>query len=70
MQAREEREDPVEVAGDTAAIASDLERIFALFPRLLERVTQVAGTLSGGEQQMLAIGRAPRIRRRAGSRRR
>ena len=43
---------------DTAAIASDLERIFALFPRLQERVTQVAGTLSGGEQQMLAIGRA------------
>jgi branched-chain amino acid transport system ATP-binding protein len=43
---------------DTAAIASDLERVFALFPRLNERITQVAGTLSGGEQQMLAIGRA------------
>jgi branched-chain amino acid transport system ATP-binding protein len=39
-------------------IAGDLERVFALFPRLHERVTQVAGTLSGGEQQMLAIGRA------------
>jgi branched-chain amino acid transport system ATP-binding protein len=46
-------------------IAQDLERVFALFPRLGERRTQVAGTLSGGEQQMLAIGRAlmaaPRI---------
>jgi branched-chain amino acid transport system ATP-binding protein len=41
-----------------AGIAGDLERVFALFPRLHERVTQVAGTLSGGEQQMLAIGRA------------
>ncbi len=39
-------------------IQSDLDRVFALFPRLLERLTQVAGTLSGGEQQMLAIGRA------------
>jgi branched-chain amino acid transport system ATP-binding protein len=43
---------------DTAVIASDLERVFGLFPRLQERVTQTAGTLSGGEQQMLAIGRA------------
>ena len=46
-------------------IADDLERVFALFPRLKERRTQVAGTLSGGEQQMLATGRAlmarPRI---------
>ena len=40
------------------AVAEDLERVFALFPRLEERVSQVAGTLSGGEQQMLAIGRA------------
>ena len=39
-------------------VAADLDRVFALFPRLHERVTQVAGTLSGGEQQMLAIGRA------------
>ena len=39
-------------------IASDLERVFSVFPRLKERRTQVAGTLSGGEQQMLAIGRA------------
>ena len=44
--------------GDKAAIAADLERIHGLLPRLRERATQVAGTLSGGEQQMLAIGRA------------
>ena len=43
--------------GDSG-ITADLERVFGLFPRLLERLTQVAGTLSGGEQQMLAIGRA------------
>ena len=43
---------------DGAAIASDLERVFALFPRLKERADQKAGTMSGGEQQMLAIGRA------------
>src|SRR3989475_9509748 len=43
---------------DRAAIAPDLERVFALFPRLSERSTQQGGTLSGGEQQMLAIGRA------------
>jgi branched-chain amino acid transport system ATP-binding protein len=43
---------------DRAGIAQDLERVFELFPRLRERRTQVAGTLSGGEQQMLAIGRA------------
>jgi len=39
-------------------IAQDLERVFELFPRLLEREKQKAGTMSGGEQQMLAIGRA------------
>ncbi len=39
-------------------VASDLERIFSLFPRLQERERQKAGTMSGGEQQMLAIGRA------------
>jgi branched-chain amino acid transport system ATP-binding protein len=43
---------------DRAAIAADLERVFALFPRLAERTAQSGGTLSGGEQQMLAIGRA------------
>jgi branched-chain amino acid transport system ATP-binding protein len=43
---------------DRAGIAQDLERVFGIFPRLKERARQVAGTLSGGEQQMLAIGRA------------
>jgi branched-chain amino acid transport system ATP-binding protein len=43
---------------DTAAVASDVERAFTLFPRLKERRAQTAGTLSGGEQQMLAIARA------------
>ena len=43
---------------DRAGIAADVERAYTLFPRLKERRTQVAGTLSGGEQQMLAIGRA------------
>ncbi len=43
---------------DKAAMAKDLERVYALFPRLKERVRQSAGTLSGGEQQMLAMGRA------------
>jgi branched-chain amino acid transport system ATP-binding protein len=41
-----------------AAIGQDMEHVFTVFPRLKERRTQVAGTLSGGEQQMLAIGRA------------
>jgi branched-chain amino acid transport system ATP-binding protein len=43
---------------DRAAIASDLERVLTLFPRLEERLGGIAGNLSGGEQQMLAIGRA------------
>lgn len=43
---------------DKAGIAEDMDKIFQKFPRLLERKTQVAGTLSGGEQQMLAMGRA------------
>ncbi len=43
---------------DAPGIRDDLERTLELFPRLRERLTQVAGTLSGGEQQMLAIGRA------------
>jgi branched-chain amino acid transport system ATP-binding protein len=41
-----------------AELAQDRERVYALFPRLEERATQLGGTLSGGEQQMLAIGRA------------
>jgi len=43
---------------DTAAAAAELENVFALFPLLKERLGQAGGTLSGGEQQMLAIGRA------------
>ncbi len=43
---------------DTEKIAKDVERVFAIFPRLQERMHQKAGTMSGGEQQMLAIGRA------------
>ena len=43
---------------DKRAIAADMERAFQMFPRLKERESQKAGTLSGGEQQMLAIGRA------------
>jgi branched-chain amino acid transport system ATP-binding protein len=43
---------------DKAGVLTDLERVFALFPRLEERRNQKAGSLSGGEQQMLAIGRA------------
>ncbi|MSR42584.1 MAG: ABC transporter ATP-binding protein [Pedosphaera sp.] len=43
---------------DTAAVAREQEFVFTTFPRLKERLKQVAGTLSGGEQQMLAIGRA------------
>lgn len=50
---------------DKAGIAKDLEMIYERFPRLAERKSQIAGTLSGGEQQMLAMGRAlmskPRI---------
>lgn len=43
---------------DRAGIRQDLDRVYELFPRLKERTHQLAGTLSGGEQQMLAIGRA------------
>jgi branched-chain amino acid transport system ATP-binding protein len=43
---------------DRAAVGADLERVLALFPRLAERIGGLAGNLSGGEQQMLAIGRA------------
>jgi branched-chain amino acid transport system ATP-binding protein len=43
---------------DRAAIQKDLERVYTIFPRLKERMRQVSGTLSGGEQQMLATGRA------------
>jgi branched-chain amino acid transport system ATP-binding protein len=43
---------------DTAGVRSDLDRVYGLFPRLKERLRQSGGTLSGGEQQMLTIGRA------------
>ena len=46
------------VINDRALIRSEIDRIYHLFPRLKERRSQTAGTLSGGEQQMLAIGRA------------
>lgn len=49
---------------DKAGISSDIDRIFELFPRLQEREKQKAGTMSGGEQQMLAIGRAMMARPR------
>jgi branched-chain amino acid transport system ATP-binding protein len=53
------------VRNDKPGIAQDMERVFALFPRLKERRRQISGTLSGGEQQMLATGRGlmarPRI---------
>jgi branched-chain amino acid transport system ATP-binding protein len=49
---------------DHAAIAADIDEIYALFPRLKERRGQQAGTLSGGEQQMLAVGRALMLRPR------
>jgi branched-chain amino acid transport system ATP-binding protein len=48
--------------GDRAAVAADFERVFAYFPKLKERRHQQAGTLSGGEQQMLAISRALMLR--------
>lgn len=46
------------IRNDTRNIADDYDKVFSLFPRLKERKKQMAGTLSGGEQQMLAIGRA------------
>ena len=58
MSVEENLEMGTYLRSDTAEIANDLARIFGEFPRLKERRKQVAGTLSGGEQQMLAIGPA------------
>ena len=52
------------VRRDRAAISHDIEQVYAHFPRLKERRAQAAGTLSGGEQQMLAVGRALMLRPR------
>ena len=46
------------IRNDKAEIAADMEKMFTIFPRLFERKDQLAGTMSGGEQQMLAMGRA------------
>ena len=46
------------IRSDKAGIAQDMEKVFTIFPRLKERKDQLAGTMSGGEQQMLAMGRA------------
>jgi branched-chain amino acid transport system ATP-binding protein len=58
MTVRENLEMGAYVRGRRGADAADLERVFHHFPRLQERANQLGGTLSGGEQQMLAIGRA------------
>ena len=58
MTVRENLEMGAYVRGRTGAHPDDLERVYRHFPRLAERARQVGGTLSGGEQQMLAIGRA------------
>ncbi|MGH2710223.1 MAG: ABC transporter ATP-binding protein [Actinomycetota bacterium] len=58
MSVRENLDIGAHLRSDTDVIQEDLEKVLALFPRLRERLRQKAGTLSGGEQQMLAIGRA------------
>jgi branched-chain amino acid transport system ATP-binding protein len=58
MTVRENLEMGAYLRKDKAEIARDFERVFALFPRVKERLGQRAGTLSGGEQQMVAMGRA------------
>src|SRR5262249_39000190 len=58
MTVRENLEMGAFARNDRAAIAADLDRVLTLFPRLRERMEQQGGTLSGGEQQMLAMGRA------------
>jgi branched-chain amino acid transport system ATP-binding protein len=58
MTVRENLDMGAYARSDRAGMRTDLERVFTLFPRLRERATQLAGSLSGGEQQMVAIGRA------------
>jgi len=58
MSVRENLEIGANLRNDKDEIKEDIDRVFGLFPRLKERIGQRAGTLSGGEQQMLAIGRA------------
>jgi branched-chain amino acid transport system ATP-binding protein len=58
MTVRENLEIGSYLRRDGAAVEEDLERVFGLFPRVRERIGQRAGTLSGGEQQMVAMGRA------------
>ena len=58
MTVRENLEMGAYARRDRGGVRSDFERIYTLFPRLRERQTQLAGSLSGGEQQMVAIGRA------------
>jgi branched-chain amino acid transport system ATP-binding protein len=58
MTVRENLEMGAYIRRDSAAIKQDFDRVLELFPRLNERLKQAGGTLSGGEQQMLAVGRA------------
>jgi branched-chain amino acid transport system ATP-binding protein len=58
MSVRENLEMGAYMQNDKAQILSDIDRVYGIFPRLKERDKQLAGTMSGGEQQMLAIGRA------------
>ncbi|HEY5199242.1 MAG TPA: ABC transporter ATP-binding protein [Solirubrobacteraceae bacterium] len=58
MTVRENLDLGAHLRRDREAVAADLDQVFSLFPRLQERERQKAGTMSGGEQQMLAIGRA------------
>lgn len=58
MTVRENLEIGANLRKDKAEIAADIDRVFTMFPRLKERIAQKAGSMSGGEQQMLAIGRA------------
>ena len=58
LSVRENLELGAYLRSDTDGIAADIERVFELFPRVKERLSQKSGTLSGGEQQMVAIGRA------------